>query len=71
MKRLHILRGAIRLPRDLRLKASVFETSREGIVIASGERIIVAANQAFATLSGYSTSELVGMNVDEIGRAHV
>jgi PAS domain S-box-containing protein len=65
MKRLHALRGA----RELRLKASVFESSREGIVITSGERAIVAANEAFATLSGYSIAELVGMQVNTLRSA--
>jgi diguanylate cyclase (GGDEF)-like protein/PAS domain S-box-containing protein len=52
--------------KSLRLKASVFESSREGILIASAERTIVAANQAFATLSGYGIAELVGMSVDAL-----
>ena len=64
MKQLQVARIPSRMPRRLRLKASVFESSREGIVIASGERVIVAANQAFATLSGYSVAELIGMSVD-------
>jgi diguanylate cyclase (GGDEF)-like protein/PAS domain S-box-containing protein len=64
INRSHVSRSDVLVPRDLCLKASVFESSREGIVIASEERIIVAANEAFVGLSGYSIAELVGMNVD-------
>ena len=69
MGQFNVLPGATRIPRDLRLKASVFESSREGIVIASGERVVLAANQAFAALSGYSIAELVGMSVDTLRSA--
>jgi diguanylate cyclase (GGDEF)-like protein/PAS domain S-box-containing protein len=64
INRSHVSRSDGLIPRDLCLKASVFESSREGIVIASEERIIVAANEAFVSLSGYSIAELVGMKVD-------
>lgn len=66
MKQLRKLRVLARVPTSLRVKASVFESTREGILIASADHIIVAANQAFATLSGYRVCELMGMNVDAL-----
>ena len=45
----------------LRLAASVFEASHQGILIDNQERIIVSANSAYAELSGYSVDELIGM----------
>jgi diguanylate cyclase (GGDEF)-like protein/PAS domain S-box-containing protein len=62
-------RRGTRTSGGLRLKASVFESSREGILIASAEGIIVAANQAFAALSGYKITQLVGMTVDALRSA--
>jgi len=54
---------------DLCLQARVFESSNEGIVIASRKRVVVAANAAFARLSGYTIAELVGMKLDSLRAA--
>jgi hypothetical protein len=55
MKQLPVSRGAARISRDLRLKASVFESSREGIVIASGELFAVSHS---ATIVGTTKATL-------------
>ena len=67
----HALRGDALIRLDLRIKASVFESSREGIIIASEEQVILASNEAFAKLTGYSIAELIGMNVDAMLSASV
>ena len=44
----------------LKLSATVFENSGEGITITDPERRIVAINRAFQEITGYSESEVLG-----------
>ena len=46
----------------LRLMASVFENSHEGIIITNDRGIIIDVNQAFIRLTGYNREEVVGNN---------
>jgi diguanylate cyclase (GGDEF)-like protein/PAS domain S-box-containing protein len=48
----------------LRLAASVFTHSQEGIVIASAQGNTLEVNDAFTQLSGYSREELLGRNLN-------
>lgn len=52
---------------DARLAATVFTHAREGIIITDPAGAIVEANQAFADLSGYAISELIGRNPRMLG----
>jgi len=45
---------------DLRLAASVYANSYEGIVIADADRQIVDVNPAFTRITGYALDEVVG-----------
>lgn len=47
---------------DLRLHANVFTNAWEGIVITDAERRIIAANQAFSKITGYTAEEVIGKN---------
>jgi len=47
---------------ELRQAASVFENTTEGIIIADSNANVLAANNAFFKMSGYSESEVVGKN---------
>ncbi|HUX90394.1 MAG TPA: EAL domain-containing protein [Gallionellaceae bacterium] len=44
----------------LRLSATVFENTTEGVMIADGKGKIVSVNRAFSTITGYREDELVG-----------
>jgi diguanylate cyclase (GGDEF)-like protein/PAS domain S-box-containing protein len=46
----------------LRQGATVFESSHNGIIITDPDGRIQAANQAYADISGYTESELLGQN---------
>lgn len=46
----------------IRLSASVFEASTDGIMVTDPQGTILSANAAFATLTGYRTDEAVGQN---------
>ncbi|MEZ5614365.1 MAG: PAS domain S-box protein [Rhodocyclaceae bacterium] len=46
----------------LRLAASVFENSLEGVVITDAGRNIVSVNRAFTRITGYEAAEIVGKN---------
>ncbi len=48
--------------RQLRLAASVFTHSREGITIADARGLIVDVNESFSRITGYSRSEVLGQN---------
>lgn len=47
---------------DLKLSAQVFEQSQEAIVICDERNKIISVNQAFTTITGYSTDEVIGKN---------
>jgi diguanylate cyclase (GGDEF)-like protein/PAS domain S-box-containing protein len=46
----------------LRLAASVFASSQEGILISDAENRIIDVNPAFTSLTGYSREEVIGKN---------
>ena len=48
--------------RAVRLYATVFHTSGEGILICDADNHIVAINEALTRLTGYSAEELIGHN---------
>ena len=45
---------------NLRLAATVFESTGEGVVIADREQKVLAVNRAFTDITGYSAEEAVG-----------
>lgn len=47
---------------QLRLSASVFSAASEGIVIADRNSCIIAVNQAYTALTGYTRDEVIGKN---------
>jgi diguanylate cyclase (GGDEF)-like protein/PAS domain S-box-containing protein len=46
----------------LRMTSSVFEESREGIIITDPDVNIIKVNRAFCALTGYDTDEVMGKN---------
>src|SRR5660398_155937 len=48
--------------KELRLAATVFESSHSAIVITDSQANIVAANPAFAKITGYAEEEVIGQN---------
>ena len=50
----------------LRLSSSVFEATQDGILITDSGFAIVAANQAFTAITGYTEAEVFGRNPGEI-----
>jgi diguanylate cyclase (GGDEF)-like protein/PAS domain S-box-containing protein len=52
---------------EVRLAASVFENSPEGIVITDADGRILRVNRAFAEITGYSPEEIVGRNPRLLG----
>jgi len=51
---------------QLRLAASVFEGSQEGIMILGADHRIVDVNQAFCTITGYETEAVAGQLLCEL-----
>ncbi|MCX7174469.1 MAG: PAS domain S-box protein [Proteobacteria bacterium] len=47
---------------QLRLAASVFKNSGEGIVITDADNLIVDVNEAFSAITGYSRSDVLSKN---------
>lgn len=45
---------------ELRLAASVFDNTREGIMVTDGNGIIQSVNPAFTQITGYTSAEAVG-----------
>jgi PAS domain S-box-containing protein len=48
--------------RTQRLAASVFEASREAILLTGGDARVIAINSAFTRLNGYTEAEIIGRN---------
>lgn len=48
--------------KSLRLAASVYETSREGIIVTNANNQIIAVNPAFTMITGYAEEEVLGKN---------
>jgi len=48
----------------IRLSASVFEATSEGIMVTDPQSIILSVNQAFTRLTGYTQEEAVGRNAN-------
>jgi diguanylate cyclase (GGDEF)-like protein/PAS domain S-box-containing protein len=46
--------------KSLRLAASVYDASNEGIMIADANNLIIATNPAFTTITGYTQEEVMG-----------
>ncbi|MBY0579139.1 MAG: EAL domain-containing protein [Burkholderiales bacterium] len=49
-----------RVEEEWRLNGSVFENTREGILITDEENRIINANRSFSEMTGYSREELIG-----------
>jgi PAS domain S-box-containing protein len=47
---------------QLRLAATVFENSREGVTITDLQRNIISVNPAFSEITGYPAEEVIGRN---------
>ena len=47
---------------DLRLAASVFSYSHEGILITDAQGVIVDVNSAFSRITGYAREQVIGQN---------
>lgn len=56
------LTEAHRAEEKLKLTASVFESTNQAVVVTDAEANIIAVNQAFTDLTGYSRAEAVGQN---------
>ena len=52
--------------RQLQLTASVFENTREGIIVADAESRIVMVNKGFCDITGFSSVEAVGMTPEQL-----
>lgn len=48
----------------LRQAAAVFETTREGVIIADADKRILMVNNAFCAITGYAEEEVVGKSFD-------
>ncbi len=54
----------------LRLAAKVFEQSREGICITDAERRIIAVNEAFTAITGFSGADVLGQHPRILSSGH-
>lgn len=54
--------GQKQLENELQLAASVFTHAREGITITDAEGSIIAVNDSFSQITGYSRDEAIGQN---------
>ena len=52
---------------QLRLSASVFASSQEGILISDADNRIVDVNEAFTRITGYERDEVIGRNPSMLG----
>ncbi len=48
---------------ELKLAATVFDSSREIIVITDANTNIISVNRAFSEISGYDSAEVIGQNI--------
>ena len=48
----------------LRQAATVFENTREGVMVTDPDKIILMVNRAFTTLMGYSKADVIGKSTD-------
>jgi len=55
---------------SLRLAASVYDTSSEGILITDADNQIVAVNPAFISITGYLAEEVVGKDPSILSSGH-
>jgi diguanylate cyclase (GGDEF)-like protein/PAS domain S-box-containing protein len=55
---------------QLRLAATVFEQSTEGIIITDAERKILMVNRAFSKITGYSAAEVLGRTPSVLSSGH-
>ncbi len=55
---------------ELRLAASVFRSSQEGIMIAGADRRIVDVNDAFTRITGYSRAEVLHRTPELLSSGH-
>jgi len=55
---------------NLRLAATVFETTTEGIIITNAEHYIIMVNPAFTTITGYASEEVVGKKPTSLQSGH-
>ena len=55
---------------QLRLAATVFEQSAEGIIITDAEHKILMVNQAFSQITGYSAAEALGKKPGLLSSGH-
>lgn len=58
----HEIVGRLQAEQGLRLSASVFEHSYDGIVITDRDNRIVDVNQSFSQITGYTKAEVLGKN---------
>lgn len=54
----------------LRLAATVFEISAEGIIVTDANNDIIMANPAFTTITGYTLNEVIGKNPRILNSGH-
>lgn len=52
--------------KELRLAASVYRNTSEGIVLVSSEGQLIDANQAYSAITGFSQSEVIGKHVSDV-----
>ncbi|HKJ77277.1 MAG TPA: EAL domain-containing protein, partial [Gammaproteobacteria bacterium] len=67
---LHDLSRSRRTEEELRLAASVFEGSQEGILITAPDHRILRVNQAFCTLTGFGQAEVEGTGLRDLLSTH-
>ena len=56
------VQAEVALAHERELAARVFDSSSDAILITTPEALVVSANQAFTTLTGYALDEIMGQN---------
>ncbi|MBI4966649.1 MAG: EAL domain-containing protein [Rhodospirillales bacterium] len=67
---LMLARHLDRRSRDLRLAASVFDNTVEGIMVTDPEGIILSVNPAFTAITGYEPAEILGKTPSLLRSGH-